>query len=140
MNIKKVKPLFSSIIVTKDKYSIDDVPKGAFIDPKAAQGSLKEHQTVIAVGPMVRDIKVGDIVKLNPAQYARYAPYKTADGMREKINGEGRAFLGYEIPNIEIDGVSYLLIQDRDCEYIVEEYEEDKDSPLIIPDKSIIKA
>lgn len=139
MILKKIKPMFSSVVTTKDKYAIDDVPKGTFIDPKKVQGSLKEYQRVVAVGSLVRDVKVGDIVKINPAAYAKYAPYKPGDGMRVVINGQEKALLGYEIPTVELDGIEHLFIQERDIEYIVEEYEEEEKSSLLIPDNTIIK-
>lgn len=141
MIIKKIKPLFSTVITTKEKYAIDDVPKGMFIDPKKVQGSLKEYQKVIAVGSMVRDIQVGDLVYINPERYAMYKEYRPGDGMREEIQGEGRKLLGYNIPSVELDGIEYLKIQDRDIEYVVEEWEDEKpESELIIPDRSIITA
>lgn len=132
--------MFSGVVTTKDKYGIDDVPKGTLIDPKKVQGSLKEYQTIVAVGSLVRDVKVGDVVKINPTAYAKYAPYKPGDGMRVVINGQEKTLLGYEIPTVELDGVEHLFIQERDIEYIVEEFEEDKeDSQVIIPSKDIIK-
>lgn len=140
MILKKIKPLYSAIITTKDKYSIDDVPKGSLIDPKKIQGSLKEHQTVLFIGTTVRDIKVGDIVKINPTAYAQYAAYKPGDGMRVVINGQEKNLLGYDIPTVEIDGKECLQIQERDVEYIVEEWEPEKEeSDLIIPSQDIIK-
>ena len=59
MKIKKIKPLFNSLITTMDKYE-EDVTNNGIIDTKRQEGSLKEYQTVIAVGTTVRDIKVGN--------------------------------------------------------------------------------
>lgn len=140
MIIKKVKPMFSGIITTKDKYGIDDVPKSVLIDPKQMQGSLKEYQKVVAVGPMVRDVKVGDLVKINPMDYAVYDDYKPGDGMRKKIKKEADIPIGFDIPTIKIDGIEHMFIKESDVEYVVEEWEDEKlESELIIPDKSIIK-
>lgn len=139
MVIKKIKPMFTSVITTKDKYGIDDQPKGTIIDPKKISGALKEYQKVVAVGSAVRDVKVGDIVMINPERFARYEPYRAGDGMREKIDGSGRKLLGFEFPTVEIDGVEHLLIEERDITFVVEEWEEDKpDSGIIHPDNSFI--
>lgn len=139
MIIKKIKPMFQSVITTKERYAIDDVPKGVLIDPRKVQGALKEFQTVVAVGSMVRDVKVGDLVKINPKDYAVYEDYKPGDGMRQEIAGKKKQLIGYDIPTVEIDEVEHLFIQERDIEYVVEEWEEEQpQSDLIIPDKSII--
>ena len=136
MNIKKIKPLFTAVVVTSNVYPCD-YKEHNIISPKA--NKLKEYQKVVAVGSLVRDVKVGDIVKINPTAYAKYEPYKPGDGMRVVINGQEKALLGYEIPTVELDGIEHLFIQERDIEYIVEEYEEDKESPLLIPDNTIIE-
>lgn len=130
--------MFTSIVTTKNKYGIDEVPKGVLIDPKKVQGSLKEYQTVVAIGPMVRDIKVGDIVMVNPVDYAVYEDYKPGDGMRKGITGKGKVLIGYDIPTVELDGVEHLLLKENDITYVIEEYEEERENPLIVPDKSII--
>lgn len=131
--------MFTTIIVTKDKYAIDDLPQSAIIDPKKMQGTLKEVQKVIAVGDAVRNVKVGDMVCINPVPYAKYGPYKPGDGMRVVINGQEKKLLGYDIPPIEIDNVEYMMIQERDVVYVVEEWEDVKPaSDLILPDKSLI--
>ena len=61
--IKKVKPMFNNMVVTLNKYPTDLKTTGGIIDSTRA-GSVKEYQTVVAVGPMVRGIEVGDIVYL----------------------------------------------------------------------------
>ena len=138
MNIKKIRPMFTSIVTTKNKWGIDEIPKSTIIDPKQMQGSLKEYQTVVAVGPMVRDIKVGDVVMVNPSDYAVYEDYKPGDGMRQKLTGKGKVLVGYDIPTVELDGVEHMLLKENDITYVIEEFEEDKGSGIIIPDKSVI--
>ena len=59
--IKKVRPMFNNMVVTLNKYPTDLTTNGGIIDSTRA-GSVKEYQTVVAVGPMVRGIEVGDIV------------------------------------------------------------------------------
>ena len=67
--IKKVRPMFNNMVVTLNKYPTDLTTNGGIIDSTRA-GSVKEYQTVVAVGPMVRGIEVGDIVYVNPKRYA----------------------------------------------------------------------
>ena len=67
MKINKIKPLFNRILVTADKYEDDIIENGII---RTTKGTLKEYQKVLAVGSTVRDIKVGDLVLINPIRYA----------------------------------------------------------------------
>ena len=51
--------MFTSLITTMNKYEQDEIISG-LIDPLKREGSIKEYQTVLSVGSMVKDIKVGD--------------------------------------------------------------------------------
>ena len=70
LKVKKIKPMFTALITTMDKYEHDVTTRGGLIDTTKQQGGLKEYQTVLAVGSSVRDIKVGDIVCVNPTRFA----------------------------------------------------------------------
>lgn len=134
IKIKKIKPLFTSIVTTMEHYGVDEF-KGALIDPTKRQGMLKELQKVIAVGSTVRDIEVGDLVKINPA---RYAVRKYEENSVKKDLMENK-IVGYNIPQIEIDGQTYLMLQNNDIEFVVTEYEEEVPySGLITEKKSLI--
>jgi hypothetical protein len=65
INIKKIELTANYVLTTKDIYTEED---GSGIIKLS--GTLKEYQTVVAVGPMVRTIKVGDFVCINPKRYA----------------------------------------------------------------------
>lgn len=139
MNIKKIKPLFCSVITTMDKYDTDSFSSSGILEANKVQGSLKEYQKVIAVGPIVQHIKVGDMVAINPS---RFAVKKYQDGsMKDGVIAVNQT-TGYNFPVIEIDGIQYLHLQDRDIDFIIEEYEEEEvtaKSPIIQPaPKSII--
>jgi len=134
IKIKKIKPLFTSIVTTMEHYGVDEF-KGSLIDPTKRQGMLKELQKVIAVGSTVRDIEVGDLVKINPA---RYAVRKYEENSVKKDLMENK-IVGYNIPQIEIDGQTYLMLQNSDIEFVVTEYEEETPySGLITEKKSLI--
>ena len=43
LKIKKVKPMFTALITTMDKYEHDVLTSGGLIDTAKQQGSLKEY-------------------------------------------------------------------------------------------------
>lgn len=137
LKVKKIKPMFNSLITTMDKYE-EDVKVGGLIDSKKTKGSLKEYQKVIAVGTTVRDIKVGDYVCINPT---RFGVKKHREGSLKDGIISDNPIITYNFDVVEMDGKQYLLLQDRDIDFIIEEYEEIKDpnsSSLIMPDKKSI--
>lgn len=121
MIIKKIKPMFTKIVTTCNKYEKDELT-GGLVTSSKAKGSVKEYQTVISVGTSVRDVQEGDVVVINPT---RYAVMKHSDkSLKNGIIGDNMV-LGYNLPIIEIDGTPHMLLESQDVEYIVEEYEED---------------
>jgi hypothetical protein len=66
IKITKIKPPFTTVITTLNVYEEDLIIDGVVRVPK---GSLKLYQTVVAVGPNVRDVKEGDFVLLNLQNY-----------------------------------------------------------------------
>ncbi len=121
--IKKVRPLFTGIITTATRYTGDITTKGGLIlDASKALGSINNFQTVVAVGAMTKDIKVGDVVKIN---YKRYLVPLQVPGKIENNIQSSKMKATYEIPMIDIDGEECLFIQSNDIEYVVEEYEVD---------------
>lgn len=133
----KVRPMFNRIITTMDVYE-EDQYNGALIDGSRQKGSLKEYQTVLSVGTTVRDIKVGDIVCINPT---RYMVTKHRDkSLQSNIMGDELA-IGYKFNTIKLDDKECLMLFDQDIDFIVEESEdiEDPTGPLIIqPEKPSI--
>lgn len=67
LHIKKIKPMFTTVVTTGDRFT-EDQKEGSLI--VANKGDLKLWQTVIAVGTSVRDIKEGDKVMINVDNYA----------------------------------------------------------------------
>lgn len=133
LKIKKIKPMFTSLITTMDKYEEDMKTSGGLLDVNKQQGGLKEYQTVIAVGTTVRDIKVGDLVCINPT---RFAVKQHREGTLKDGVISDNPVIKYNFDIIEIDGKQCLLLQDRDIDFIIEEYEEVPDptpSTLIKP-------
>lgn len=134
LNIKKITPMFTSIITTMELYKDDSyIPGTSIIDPSKDKMGVKEYQKVIAVGPSVREVKVGDIVCINPARYAVVKQRKTPN-VAEEIEGYAPAITGYNFNIIQMDGVNYLHLQENDIDFIINEYEELPDpvpSPVV---------
>ena len=122
MKVKKVKPLFDHIVTTMDRYNISQDSLTGVIDVKTANNAVKEYQTVIAVGNMVRDIKVGDIVCINPRSYARPTHKKKWSGLSED-DIKDEVMVKYDFPVITMDDKDYMLLYDRDIDFVVEEWE-----------------
>lgn len=134
LKVKKIKPMFTSLITTMDKYE-QDVKIGSLIDTSRQQGGLKEYQKVLAVGSSVRDIKVGDIVCVNPT---RFAVRKHQAGSLKDGVVTDNPVTTYNFDVVEMDGKQCLLLQDRDIDFIIEEWEEIPNptpSPIIQPEK-----
>ena len=130
--------MFTALITTMDKYEHDVTTRGGLIDTTKQQGGLKEYQTVLAVGSSVRDIKVGDIVCVNPT---RFAVRKHQAGTLKDGIVTDNPVTTYNFDVVEMDGKQCLLLQDRDIDFIIEEYEEVPDptpSPIIQPEKKKI--
>ena len=137
MVIKKIKPMFTALITTMDKYEHDIITDGGLIDTSKQQGCLKEYQRVVAVGTAVRDIKEGDLVCINPT---RFAVRKHKDGSLKDGVISDNPVIDYNFDIVEMNNTPYLLLLDRDINFIVEDYEEDEEekSPIINTDKTLI--
>lgn len=135
MKIKKIKPLFTAVITTMDRYE-NDAKIGVLIDTTKSKGTIKEYQTVIAIGDNVRGIKVGDVVSINPA---RFAVKKHQEGSLKDGVITDNPVIDYRFDIVEMNDTPYLLLQDRDINYVIDEFEDDKPPIIELPeDKKII--
>lgn len=135
LKVKKIKPMFTALITTMDKYEEDVRTSGGLLDVTKQQGGLKEYQTVLAIGSSVRDIKVGDLVCVNPIRFA--VKQHQAGTLKDGVVTDNPV-VKYNFDVIEMDGKQCLLLQDRDIDFIIEEYEEVPDptpSTLIKPEE-----
>ena len=137
LKIKSIKPMFDSLVTTMNKYEQDGFENGVIV--KQA-GSLKEYQKVIAVGPAVRNIEVGDMVMINPT---RYAKMKHNEGSLKNGVITDNPVIGYEFKTVTINDEECLYLQSTDIMYSfegeeIEDKKDDKKSNLIIPDNKII--
>lgn len=135
--LKKIKPTFNHIVVTMDRYS-RYYKTGGLIDSSKA-GLIKEYQTVVEVGPMVRGIEVGDVIFINPQRYLEIKHhFKDADANNVQKD-DMHAIL--RIPRFTIydgeDGASreVMLLGDNDVFFVAEGEEFDENPSIITEEK-----
>lgn len=131
LHIKTIFPLANHILVTADKFEKDMIQNGVII---AGKGDLKLWQTVVAVGPIVRNIKVGDKVMIIPDHFA----VKKYNKNSVQNDLDNNPVLTYNFPFETIDDENgepkeYMYISDNDVKYAFEG--EEKDEALITPGK-----
>lgn len=135
LHIKKIKPLFTALVVTADRFEKDMYSGGLIM---ANKGDLKTWQTVISIGSSIRDIQVGDKIVFNADNYAvkKYS--------KESIQNDldNNKTIQYNFNWVTIDDENgnpqdCLLLNDRDILYSFEG--EEIDEPAIeIPKKKIL--
>lgn len=132
IHIKKIKPMFTSIVTTGDKFEEDMVESGVIV---ARKGDLKLWQKVIAVGDSVRGIKPGEMVMINAENYA----IKRYDKNSLQNDLDNNPSLGYHFNWVTVDDENgdpqeCLLLNDRDVLYAFEG--EEVNNPIIVNGKS----
>lgn len=135
--IKKIQPMYTKILTTMCKYEEDELTNGGLIDASKTQGTLKEYQTVIAVGNSVRNVKVGDLVCINPERYA--VKKHEAGSLKDGVITDNPV-IKYNFNIMELEGVPHLLLDENDVSFIITDYEEVKEqkSDLYVPKTQII--
>ena len=133
LKVKSIKPLFTGVLTTANKYETTSTKNGIIISAKQTEGHIKEYQTVVKVGSSVREIKPGDIVLINPSRYLR----KKFDENSIRDDFDKNPTIEINIPTIVINDKEYFLIEDRDVAYIIDDCEEIPDTkPSIIMPKN----
>ncbi len=138
INIKKVRPMFNQVITTMEKYSDEELSKGKIIDVHKVNNPIKEYQKVIAKGPMVKNIEVGDMVMVNPKRYGKMLHKEGS--LKDGVITDNPV-VSYNFNVIELDHTQYLLLTDQDIDFVIEEWNDEKEpekSNIIIPERKII--
>ena len=139
LKLKKIKPIGSQVLVTKSLYGWDDFDEsGVLIHTR---GDLKDYQEVLSVGDDVRFVKPGDVVKINLYKYAIFKE----DPNSVKAMAEN-PIVGLRLNEVEMTGeddepVTCFLIDQRDVEYILEDFSEEtyKAKKLVVVEKPVKK-
>lgn len=125
-------------MTTADMYDKDETVNGVTIPLK---DSVKEVQEVLAVGPKVNDIKVGDKVRLDLTRYKRTLHEQVQKSREERFSEfdtTDKTTIVCDIPNELIDGKTVFLLNERDVAYIVEEYDDKAEPDIILAKPRII--
>jgi hypothetical protein len=135
IKIKKIKPLFTNLVTTGEKYEQDMYDAHGLIECK--KGDLKTYQTVVAVGPLVRDIQPGDKVMINVMNYAvrKYDPnsIKNDMDMNKVIDFK---FNWVQVDDEKGEPQDCLFLSDRDILFSFEGEEvQGNKNPIITPEK-----
>lgn len=120
--LKDIQPLNSQILTTANKYEAETKMEmqGRILKPKEMPGEYKHFQTILAVGPQVRQVKPGDVIEIDPTAYIVYEHPEDEKSIRGivKVRNVGHV----ELPIIKIDGEERCLLQERDARYIIKSY------------------
>lgn len=127
--IKKIKPLFNMIVTTCNKYDSNKKLAGTSLLDVSKANTVKGYQTVVAIGPSVRGIEVGDTVYINPT---RYAVKKHQEGSLKDGVITDNPTIGYNFNLVDIDGETHILLYDNDIMYVAEVEEFDEQPAIIV--------
>lgn len=130
LKLKKITPVYTSILVSCDKYqSPEKIGDTKIIDPAKSKIMIKEHQTVLAVGNLVHIVKPGDKIAINPMKYAKFKQVYQKNSLRNDTEQFKKEIVGFDFPTIEVDNQELMLLDERDILYIVDEDYEDNEAP-----------
>lgn len=117
--IKSIKPLYTGIITTANKYTQDNA-SGIILDSNKLAGSIKEYQTVLEVGSSVREVKVGDTVLINFQNYLvkdKNRPENDANSLRTEFMKQSYHL---ELPVMNVNDQEVLTLQERDIAFVAD--------------------
>ena len=139
LKIQKIKPMATRLVVTGEKFTEDMYDEHGIIESK--KGDLKTYQKVLEVGPMVRDVKPGDMVMINFMHYAvmQYDPNSLKGDMGMNKVKEFR-FNRVDLYDENGDSQECLYIDQQDIIFAFEGDEvQGCKKPIILPkDKEIM--
>ena len=138
LKIHKIKPMYTAIVTTADRYKEDVVNKSGLItDRNETKGTIKWYQKVVSVGNLVKGIQEGDKVMLKQENFA----IRKYDKNSLQNDMDNNPIKGFSVPTITLyDGDTskeYLYIDERDIEFVFEG-EEVNESKVLVPDTKII--
>lgn len=130
LNIKSLTPLHNYVIVTSDRYTVDDATSAAGLVDTSIMNEIKYYQKIVSISERIIDrcpFKVGDLVLVSFKAYLRKRQVK--DSVKSDYDEHYRNDVYFEIPTVTIDGVEYLKLGDNDIEFVVNEYEIIQEAP-----------
>lgn len=129
LKITKIKPMFTDLVITADRFDKDIVDKGIVM---ANKGDLKSYQTVIAIGNAVREINVGDKVMVN---FETFAEHRIPVGSVKKDMDVDDPVVRYNIPWVTMtdeqgNDQTYIRIPVNAIEFVFEGEEVENKSEI----------
>jgi len=140
LKISKVTPMSTRMLVTGDKFKEDMFNDRGFLESN--KGDLKVYQKVLAVGPMVRDIKPGDMVMIDFMHYAvmQYDPNSLKGDMgMNKVKSFKFNWVDLYDKDDNVQECLYIDQQDVIFSFEGEEVQgKKKGQPIIVPENKFI--
>lgn len=133
LNIKKIRPMFNALVTTFDVF--EETESNGIIGADEMAGQPKPYQTVVAVGPAVANIKVGDIVAID---FSRYARKQHKDGSLKDGVIQDNPVVSYAFNTIPLDGVEHLFLYANDIQFVIEDHEMVEDMEIITTQKEVV--
>lgn len=138
VKLNQIQVRTNTIVTTACRYYNNKEEKEAGIAKKRAEGkiiSLAEdknlpflYQKVISVGPVVKDVKVGDVIKINPIYYLDRKLVEQRNSLEKDVLDvtgtrvkEEYSQLDYTFPTTVLNGEECLLLFDRDVEFVIQD-------------------
>jgi len=122
LNIKKATPMFTRIITTADRFTIEEAKHNGIID-STKEGQIKDIQTIVSVSEQAaaRGLKVGDVILLDFNRYAQMRQKK--DSLKSTTDEFYNNVKSYEIPIILLDSREHLFVDLADIQLIVNDHD-----------------
>lgn len=118
LHISKIKPMFTSIVTTANKFEEDYYQDGIIM---ASKGDYKPWQKILSVGDSVRNLKAGDKVMVNFENYVVRKYDKNSIQNDLDNNKKVRyAFNFVTMDNVDGKPMECFLFNDRDILYSFE--------------------
>ena len=128
--------MFTAIVTTGEKFKKDETDGTVIV---AKKGDLKLWQKVVAVGSTVRDIKVGDMVMIDPSNYMVRKFSK--DSVQNDLDNNPIVRYNFNwvtMYNENDEPENYLLLNDRDVMYVFEGEEKEESIQILKTGKIIL--
>ena len=139
IKLKKIQVRNNAILTTAQRYFNEEDRENYFAELKKNKKVFTTAesknlpiliQKVVNIGPMVHDIKEGDIVKISPLFYLNRNLVAKRDSIQKDVADyagvtlkEFYSELDYDFPIITVDGEECLMLFDRDVDYIIKDSE-----------------
>lgn len=119
--MEKIVPIHNAIITTANRYTKEDIDKteSGLILLDKQEGVIKLRQTILALGGTAsRELKVGDVIEINPKNYIRREQKKKA--FQPDLSKEEYGWEYYlDLPIEKSEDQEILFLYDSDVRYKV---------------------